>query len=217
MKLQKAPILHLFKLEVDPKNHDKLIQSMLDAHLEQNALFMQSGHEDEAGHKNYAVECFQDDAQYQKHLNSEEYQAFLKASDKLLTEKVDVELQPEFISTKPDKLNVSGENDYVVYMTEIGVQLGKGDEFANGVLKEMKAAVEKEVGIMVMIAGTVMNQPNEWLSLEVYQNKDAYQKHLETKHFKRYLEATKFCVESKGLHLLKSDFVSDQGQIFYRP
>ena len=53
--------------------------------------------------------------------------------------------------------------------------------------------------------------------LEVYQNKDAYQKHLETKHFKRYLEATKFCVESKGLHLLKSDFVSDQGQIFYRP
>lgn len=56
-------------------------------------------------------------------------------------------------------------------MTEIGVQLGKGDEFANGVLKEMKAAVEKEVGIMVMIAGTVMNQPNEWLSLEVYQIK----------------------------------------------
>ena len=55
MKLQKAPILHLFKLEVDPKNHDKLIQSMLDAHLDQNALFMQSGHEDEAGHKNYAV------------------------------------------------------------------------------------------------------------------------------------------------------------------
>lgn len=99
---------------------------------------------DEAGHKNYTVECFQDDAQYQKRLNSEEYQAFLKASDKLLTEKVDVELQPEFISTKPDKLNVSGENDYVVYMTEIGVQLGKGDEFANGVLKEMKAAVEKK-------------------------------------------------------------------------
>ena len=40
MKLQKAPILHLFKLEVDPKNHDKLIQSMLDAHLDQNALFL---------------------------------------------------------------------------------------------------------------------------------------------------------------------------------
>lgn len=61
-----------------------------------------------------------------------------------------------------------------------------------------------------MIAGTVINQPNEWLSLEVYQNEDAYQKHLETKHFKRYLEATKFCVESKSLHLLKSDFVSYQ-------
>ncbi len=61
----------------------------------------------------------------------------------LLTNHVEVELQPEFISTKPDKLMVGNQNDYVVYFTEIGVQLGKGDEFANGVLREMKTAVEK--------------------------------------------------------------------------
>lgn len=63
-----------------------------------------------------------------------------------------------------------------------------------------------------MIAGTILNQPNEWLSIEVYQNDVAYQQHLKTKHFKRYLEATKYCVESKGLHLLK---LADQSEIFF--
>ncbi|EEJ73107.1 antibiotic biosynthesis monooxygenase [Lactobacillus ultunensis] len=215
MKLQKAPILHLFKLETDPKNHDNLVQNVLSSQFEKNALFVQSGHE--TGNKNYAVECFQDEEHYQAFLNSAEYQKALKAAHGILINRVDVELQPEFISTKAEELNISGPNDYVVYMTEIGVQLGKGDEFANGVLKEMKTAVESEEGIMAMIAGTVMNQPNEWLSLEVYKTEEAYKSHLETKHFKKYLEATKYCVESKGLHLLKPDIVFDKGEIFYRP
>lgn len=65
-----------------------------------------------------------------------------------------------------------------------------------------------------MIAGTVINQPNEWLSLEVYQNEDAYQKHLETKHFKRYLEATKFCVESKAFIYLSQTLFQIKDKFF---
>lgn len=216
MKLQKAPILHLLKLETNPKDHKKFVQSMLDSQFEKTALFVQSGHEGEPGHKNYAIRCFKNEEQYQDFLDSTKYQEALKAGNNVLTNQVDVELQPEFISIK-EGLDISGQNDYVIYMTEIGVQLGKGDEFANSVLKEMKTAVEKEEGITAMIAGTVMNQPNEWLSFEVYKTEDAYKKHLETKHFKKYLEASKYCVESKGLHLLKPDIIFDKEELFYRP
>lgn len=214
MKLQKAPILHLLKLETNPKDHDNLIKNVLSSHFEKNALFVQSGHE--ANHKNYALKCFRDKEHYQTFLNSAEYQKALQDSENVLTNHVDVELQPEFISIKEES-NISGPNDYVIYMTEIGAQLGKGDEFANGVLQEMKTAVEKEEGIIAMVAGTVINQPNEWLSFEVYKTEDAYKKHLETKHFKRYLEATKYCVESKGLHLLKPDIIFNKEKLFYRP
>lgn len=124
---------------------------------------------------------------------------------------------PEFISTKAEKLAVTGSNDYVIYLTEIGVSLGKGDEFAHAVMKEMKTAVEEEKDILAMIAGTVADQPNEWLAIEVYRNNEAYKQHLETKNFKEYLKNTKYCVESKSLRKLQPDVIVDQGAIFYQP
>ncbi|MCC9272421.1 putative quinol monooxygenase [Lactobacillus gallinarum] len=218
MKLEKAPVLNLFRLEIDPKNHENYTQKVEEYMLNaDHALFMQSGHEDQKEYKNYLIESYQDDAAYQQHEDTSQVQQFEHNLKDIVTSQVKVELYPEFISTKPEKLAVTHDNDYVVYLTEIGVQLGKGDEFANAVMKEMKTAVEKEDGILAMIAGTIMNQPNEWFSLEVYRTEEAYEEHLKTKHFKKYLEATKYSVESKGLHLLKPDCIVDQGEIFYRP
>lgn len=218
MKLEKAPVLNLFRLEMAPQNHEKYVPLVEDYMLNSNnALFMQSGYEDKEGYKNYLVESYKDQATYKAHEASNKVKQFEQELKEFTDSLVKVELHPEFISTKQEKIAITHDNNYVVYMTEIGVQLGKGDEFANGVMKEMKAAVEKEDGILAMIAGTIMNQPNEWFSLEVYRDQEAYQRHLETKHFKRYLEDTKYCVESKGLHLLKPDCVMNQGEIFYQP
>lgn len=84
-------------------------------------------------------------------------------------------------------------------------------------MKEMKTAVEEEKDILAMIAGTVADQPNEWLAIEVYRNNEAYKQHLETKNFKEYLKNTKYCVESKSLRKLQPDVIVDQGAIFYQP
>ncbi|MCO0807850.1 hypothetical protein KBX20_10550 [Lactobacillus helveticus] len=48
MKLENAPVLNLFRLEINPEKHEiytqKVEKYMLNA---KNALFMQSGHEDQ--------------------------------------------------------------------------------------------------------------------------------------------------------------------------
>lgn len=44
----------------------------------------------------------------------------------IVNSQVKVKLYPELISTKPEKLAITHDNQYVVYLTEIGVQLGKG-------------------------------------------------------------------------------------------
>lgn len=222
MKLKTAPILRLYKLETDLKDHQEYVQAGKDNMLtsikdELGTLFMQTGHEEDAESTNYVFECYQDIDQYNIHANSPQYKAFAKTAADILTNRVMVELAPEFIFTAQDKLAVAEPNDYVAYLTEIGVGLGKGDEFANGVLKEMRAAVEQEDDILTMIAGTVEDQPNEWLSLEVYRNEAAYQKHVETSYFKKYLRDTKYCVESKGLHKIKPDVIVSQGKIQYQP
>lgn len=221
MNLETAPILRLYKLEIDSKNREKYLQVGKDNMLtsienEPGTVFMEIGHEDEAGSINYVFECYQDMAKYNIHANSPQYKAFAKTAANILTNRVMVELQPEFIFTNKEKITVTEPAAYVAYLTEIGVGLGKGDEFANGVLKEMKTAVAQEEDILAMIAGTVEDQPNEWLSLEVYRSEEAYQKHVETSYFKKYLKATKYCVESKGLHKIKPDILVSQGKMSYK-
>lgn len=158
MKLENAPVLNLFRLEINPEKHEMYTQKvekyMLNA---KNALFMQSGHEDQREYKNYLIESYQNDDAYQKHESLSQVQQFERDLKDIVNSQVKVKLYPEFISTKPEKLAITHDNQYVVYLTEIGVQLGKGDEFANAVMKEMKTAVEKEDGILAMIAGTIMN------------------------------------------------------------
>ncbi|WP_297951857.1 antibiotic biosynthesis monooxygenase [uncultured Lactobacillus sp.] len=220
MKLEQAPILRLYKLETSKADHAKFIeacqQNMLNSQAnEAGTLFMQTSHDEET--TNFMVECYQDEASYEIHDSSPQFKQFISATKGLLTNRVAVKLFPEFISTKAENLSVSGPNNYVIYLTEIGVSLGKGDEFAHAVMKEMKTAVEEENDILAMIAGTIENQPNEWLAIEVYRNNAAYEKHLQTKNFKEYLNNTKYCVESKSLRKLQSDVIVDQGEIFYQP
>ena len=152
MKLKQTPILRLYKLETNKEDHAKFV--------------MQTSHDEET--TNFVVECYQDEASYDTHANSKQFKDFTDVAKDILTSRVKVELFPEFISTKAEKLAVTGSNDYVIYLTEIGVSLGKGDEFAHAVMKEMKTAVEEEKDILAMIAGTVADQPNEWLAIEVY-------------------------------------------------
>lgn len=220
MKLKQAPVLRLYKLETNPKDHQKYVQAGKDNMItsiknEPGTLFMQTGHEDEG--TNYVFECYQDMDQYNVHVNSPQYKAFAKTAAEILTNRVMVELQPEFIATNEEKLAEVEPTNYVAYLTEIGVGIAKGDEFAHSVLKEMEVAVKQEDDILTMIAGTVNDQPNEWLSLEVYKSEEAYQKHTETSYFKNYLKETKYCVESKALHKLKPDVIASQGEILYRP
>ena len=85
------------------------------------------------------------------------------------------------------------------------------------ILENSHSSPEEEKDILAMIAGTVADQPNEWLAIEVYRNNEAYKQHLETKNFKEYLNNTKYCVESKSLRKLQPDVIVDQGAIFYQP
>lgn len=220
MKLKQTPILRLYKLETNKEDHAKFVKAgqhnmLTSQENEPGTLFMQTSHNEET--TNFVVECYQDEASYDAHANSKQFKDFTDVSKDILTSRVKVELFSEFIFTKAEKLAVTGSNDYVIYLTEIGVSLGKGDEFAHAVMKEMKTAVEEEKDILAMIAGTVADQPNEWLAIEVYRNNEAYKQHLETKNFKEYLNNTKYCVESKSLRKLQPDVIVDQGAIFYQP
>ena len=91
MKLEKAPVLNLFRLEIDPKNHENYTQKVEEYMLNaDHALFMQSGHEDQKEYKNYLIESYQDDAAYQQHEDTSQVQQFEHNLKDIVTSQVKV-------------------------------------------------------------------------------------------------------------------------------
>ncbi|PLT11786.1 antibiotic biosynthesis monooxygenase [Lactobacillus crispatus] len=123
MKLKQTPILRLYKLETNKEDHAKFVKAgqhnmLTSQENEPGTLFMQTSHDEET--TNFVVECYQDEASYDTHANSKQFKDFTDVAKDILTSRVKVELFPEFISTKAEKLAVTGSNDYVIYLTEIG-------------------------------------------------------------------------------------------------
>ena len=64
-------------------------------------------------------------------------------------------------------------------------------EAYNAYLKEeIEASMSCESGVLTLYAVAEKNNPNKVTILEIYADKDAYEKHLKTPHFKKYKQGT---------------------------
>lgn len=73
-------------------------------------------------------------------------------------------------------------------------------ETYNAFLKEeIQNSVKLEKGVLTLYAVAEKNRPTHITILEIYANRDAYEKHIETPHFLKYKNATKDMVKSLEL------------------
>ena len=56
-----------------------------------------------------------------------------------------------------------------------------------------------EPGVLTLYAVAEKNNPNKVTILEIYADKDAYEKHLKTPHFKKYKQGTLSMVKNLEL------------------
>ncbi|WGQ11348.1 antibiotic biosynthesis monooxygenase [Pedobacter gandavensis] len=91
------------------------------------------------------------------------------------------------------------DSDMLVRISEIEV-FPEYLESYNAILKEEAAAsVKIEPGVIGIFPMSIKEQPNQVRIVEIYANRQAYQAHLETVHFKHYKTATLKMVKSLKL------------------
>ena len=97
--------------------------------------------------------------------------------------------------------NVSAqeENKQLVRMAKLLIDSTQLRQY-NALLKEeIETSVKVEPGVLTLYAMAEKNNPTRIVILEIYQNVDAYQKHIQTPHFLKYKTATKSMVKSLEL------------------
>ncbi|WP_146256875.1 putative quinol monooxygenase [Avibacterium endocarditidis] len=160
----------------------------------------------------YMLELYADEAAYQTHKNSLQYQYFLQASPKILTDhKKFTPLTLQFWAEKAFTPRETMQTNLV----KVRVKPEYQSEFAQIVKNEMQIAMDKENGVWLMAAGTEKNAPNHWLFFEIYADAKAYEQHRQTPHFQEYLTKTAEMVEEKEMLKVKAEVVGNQGGFRY--
>lgn len=156
----------------------------------------------------YMLELYADEAAYQTHKNSPQYQYFLQESPKILTDhKQFTPLTPQFWADK----TFTPSETMQANLVKVRVKPEYQSEFAQIVKNEMQIAMDKENGVWLMAAGTEKNAPNHWLFFEIYADAKAYEQHRQTPHFQEYLSKTEEMVEEKEMLKVKAEVVGNRG------
>lgn len=95
-------------------------------------------------------------------------------------------------------ISVPSENNKV-RLSVITVDPEQLDEYNTFLKEEIEASMKLEEGVLVLYAVSEKENPNKVVILEIYADEEAYQKHIEMPHFKKYKEGTLEMVQSLEL------------------
>ena len=177
---------------------------------EEGALFMAMGAEKERPERTYVIEVYADENAYNTHVASQHFKTFATfVADHLQGRQV-VNLTPEILVEKEAGISLL-EASNQLRLAHLTIKPNQIASFKEIVAKEMKQSIQVEDGVQLLFAASVTERPDEWIFIELYQDRDAYDKHRQTSHFKTYIEETKDMVLDKRLQVLAPQLMVSKG------
>lgn len=98
-------------------------------------------------------------------------------------------------------------SDMMIRISEIQIHPEYLDQYIAILKEESEASVRLESGVISIYPMFQKENPNEIRILEIYKDKEAYQLHLQTPHFKHYNTSTLNMV--KALKLIDMEAIDD--------
>jgi quinol monooxygenase YgiN len=140
-------------------------------------------------------EAYADASAYQAHLQSPHFQKFRAASSHLVTSRRLFEAVPVKLGAKP----LLPPSDALVRIAELEIDPGQLEEFKAIVGEEIDASIRVEPGVFAIYALALAERPIHLRFYEIYADEQAYQRHLDSPHFKKYVEASHGMISARRL------------------
>lgn len=157
-----APIYNIFELGIadgETAAYDQIGAENIHTSLtnEPGTLAMYSVKNPENPQLAYMIEIYADEAAYQTHIQSPQYQKFREASPKILSDhKHKYNLTPQYLADK----KVAQTTATRVNFATVSVKPEDNAAFAHIVKAEMAESLAKEAGVLALYAATNKDQPN---------------------------------------------------------
>ena len=105
-------------------------------------------------------------------------------------------------------------DNMLIRISKIEVDSSYLDEYVSILKEESEASVRLEPGVISIFPMFQKENPNEIRILEIYANKEAYESHLQTQHFKQHKKKTREMAKSLKLLDMQAIDAETMPQIF---
>ena len=87
----------------------------------------------------------------------------------------------------------------LVRMAELEIDPAQLDSYKAAVTEEIETSIRVEPGVLAIYSVAVKDHPTQLRFFEIYADEGAYKRHLESPHFKKYVEITRAMITSRNL------------------
>jgi quinol monooxygenase YgiN len=87
----------------------------------------------------------------------------------------------------------------LVRIAELEIDPAQLDAYKAAVKEEMEISVRVEPGVIAIYSVAIKDRPASLRFFEIYANEAAYRAHIESPHFRKYVETTKKMILSRNL------------------
>ena len=161
--------------------------------------------------ENLIFELYQDQAAYQKHTQSALFKDFQRVATDAVAKREKIDLETQFLGEQDVSLNTTTDNKMWVNIVRFTVKDGKGDEFKRILIPYLKKAMKAETEILVCYVSRMKDQPNKWLTFQVFQNDDTFNKYVNSDGYHQVLADLTPLFEERHLDPLDGQVLINQG------
>ena len=91
------------------------------------------------------------------------------------------------------------DSEHVIRVARLVIDSAQLEKYKAALTEGINAAISREPGVLMLYAVYEKEHPTHVTVFEIYANKEAYQAHRETPHFKKYKSTTQEMVKSLEL------------------
>jgi quinol monooxygenase YgiN len=193
------PFVRLADLRIDPAQLDTFKAAALrhaEATMrdERGALALHAIAEKGRPENIRVFEMYVDAAAYKAHLRTPHFRQFRASTEAITTSKALFDTVPVLLGAKP-----SLPPDPVVRTADLEIDPAQLDAYKAAVSEEIEASIRIEPGVGAIYAVALKDVPHHIRFIEIYADENAYLRHRETPHFRKYLEVTQPMITGRKL------------------
>lgn len=200
-----GPYVRWAELETDPTKEAAFQQAasenMAATVLEPGVIAIHSAAEKGNPGRVRVLEIYSDPAAYQAHLQSPHFKRFAQASQSALVARRVYDTEPIALGTQSQ---VASSPRLHVRVAELEIDAKHLNAYKIAVTEEIKASIESEPGVLAIYSVALKERPTHLRFFEIYADVAAYRAHIESAHFKKYVETTKSMITARKLYEMES-------------